>query len=340
MPKFIDGVRLATEALKCAGSKTNLIAGTDGGRVACGYAVRYMIMKAGFYTLSGVVTKQPLDNLPTGAGMASGYYGHDVGQITQGSGGINIPGNIIFWHNYNSSYASNVVIHVGICLGDGNAIDNSSDAAQIVVRPCVRSWASIIATCRLYDPSGTIAELGSNVTASGLQGAFSSIYMGDYKIPSGVNVATTSNYPEDLTNSSQNILDKEKHSSYAYLRCIGDYRIRANSEAIVRGVGKTFGGKYYIKSVRHTIERDNAYSVSVELSRNAVKDNTTTEDLKNTSPSTYNPSPPSDNTQNNTNTNNNNNNSNNYNNNLVVTTDGVYSGTTYGKDKWGTTIYP
>ena len=114
MPKFIDGVKLAQTASQCAVDQvpTSEIPGTNGGRIACAYAVRYMIMKAGFYTLSGVVTKHPLDNLPTDYGMASSYYGWDVGDIQISQNPSLIPGDILFWHTYTASDAPTFSKHI------------------------------------------------------------------------------------------------------------------------------------------------------------------------------------------------------------------------------------
>ena len=335
---FIDGKKLAQVALSCVGTPTSAIPGTDGGRIACAYATRLMIQKAGFWALSGMVTSHPLDNLDTNYGYANSFYGNDVGRIFYPMGGL-IEGDILFWHTMDS-YPSHVVTHVGIYVGNSMAVSNSSSQRQI--RSHAIDYMPIVGACRAYapetNPSANVTQATNN--ASALNGIFKNVYTGNYAQGLGVNTGVTSSYPEDMSNSSQNKLNEEKHSSTFQLDAIGDFRVRAKMEAIVRGVGKTFGGKYYIKSVRHTIERNSPYKVSVELTRNAVGDNTSQGDLQNISPST-NTGNTGNNSNNTNNTSGNLNQNTNYNN-TVITSGGVYSGTstTLGQDKWGTTINP
>src|SRR5262249_55774967 len=68
---------------------------------------------------------------------------------------------------------------------------------------------------------------------------------------------------DEATTMAQAMLD-DKTSSFiqATGECIGDSKLRVGASINVKGVGKRFGGIYYLTAVRHTISKTAGHQVS------------------------------------------------------------------------------
>lgn len=295
---FADGEKIALAALSCENtSSSSVVAGTGVAEgVACALATRYMLRKSQV-ALNGrlvadITVRESMDgfSMPFST-FADSLFGYDVGYCLYKwtspylLESVFKRGDLIFWHTpVTPPENANVVTHVGIYLGQGFAISNSSSQGKIRIH----EWNygglagySVIGLCRIWSGIGlaswTVGQ--GNIAPNALTNGFGTP-PNDYTTPNGYNTGETSGDFDDYTASAQDRANNEKRSNTIKCECIGDYRltVKNNSTVLVRGVGTKFGGKYYVKGTKHTIEKDSPYKVSLDLVRNAFGDNTTGQD--------------------------------------------------------------
>lgn len=106
----------------------------------CANFVRHVLRQAG-HPLGEAVTREPVDGLPTGPSLASGWAGRDLGQLVTRVSDVQ-PGAILFWRDtYEGWWPLGTITHVGIAVGGGRFVHRPTVARPVVEEPLSGFWA-------------------------------------------------------------------------------------------------------------------------------------------------------------------------------------------------------
>ena len=98
----------------------------DGVAAQCANWVRSVLEQAG---VKVGVTNKPFDGQPTSAGMASSFFGNDIGHTV--SKMELQPGDLVAFGGTYGGYGKNTITHTGIYVGNGLIVDRSTSSAPV-----------------------------------------------------------------------------------------------------------------------------------------------------------------------------------------------------------------
>lgn len=112
----------------------------DGQTEQCMAFVRDVLHEAG-HPLANVITKNAVDNLPSGYYLASSLAGRDVGPLVTKVSDLQ-PGDVIFWQDTYGNWPKGTITHVGIYVGDNKFVHRPTVSRPVEVASLTGFWAT------------------------------------------------------------------------------------------------------------------------------------------------------------------------------------------------------